>query len=143
MEEGRSEGATRIAGHVLVLLLVGSAGGSAETVETGSSPAAEPKPVVTFEQRTRVEGLTNPFRLDRLGPTRVLAFRTRLQIALPKIAGPLGALVELQDSRSTWNDEPSSTTASQTSTPLPNCCRAWHRGSICLQPLSVAATWRP
>ena len=107
MEEARPERGTRIASHVLVLLLVGSAGAGAEDVPTGSSPAAEPKRLfVTFEQRTRIEGLTSPFRLDRLGPTRVLAFRTRLQIALPKIAGPLGAFVELQDSRSTWNDEP-------------------------------------
>jgi hypothetical protein len=62
--------------------------------------------VISFEQRTRVEGQTNRFRLDEAGPTRVLAFRTRLQLAFPQIAGPLGAFVELQDSRSTWNDAP-------------------------------------
>jgi hypothetical protein len=71
--------------------------------------AARPGPdriIVTFEQRTRVEGLTNPFRVDELGLTRVLALRTRLQLTVPKVVGPLGAFVELQDSRSSWNDQP-------------------------------------
>jgi hypothetical protein len=74
--------------------------------EAGAGDESPPKVVISFEQRTRVEGLSGPFRLDELGPTRVLAFRTRLQIAFPRIAGPLGAFVELQDSRSTWNDRP-------------------------------------
>lgn len=93
--------------HVLALLLVGSAGAHAKAAQANPPQPAKPKRiVVTFEQRTRVEGLTNPFRLDELGVTRVLAFRTRLQVAVPKIGGPLGAFVELQDSRSTWNDGP-------------------------------------
>ena len=91
---------------VLALVLLGSASARAQSGPPDGPPPEPKRIVVTFEQRSRVEGLTNPFRLGRLGPTRVLAFRTRLQIALPKIAGPLGAFVELQDSRSTWNDEP-------------------------------------
>ena len=90
----------------LVLALVGAATALGQPSETTPPPPAPKRIVVTFEQRSRVEGLTNPFRLDELGPTRVLAFRTRLQVAVPKIVGPLGAFVELQDSRSTWNDKP-------------------------------------
>ena len=91
---------------VLALVLLGSASARAQSAQTNTPPPEPKRIVLTFEQRTRVEGLTNPFRLDELGPTRVLAFRTRLQVTVPRIAGPLGAFVELQDSRSTWNDEP-------------------------------------
>ena len=95
------------AAGALLLGLVAS--GSARAQAAPPEDAAPPPPerlVVAFEHRSRVEGFTHPFRLDELGPTRVLAFRTRLQVALPKIVGPLGAVVELQDSRSGWNDEP-------------------------------------
>ncbi len=94
----------RRVGVALSLALLGSVSTRAQ-----STPPNEPQPkrlVIAFEQRTRVEGLTNPFRIDELGLTRVLALRTRLQVAVPKIVGPLGAFVELQDSRSSWNDAP-------------------------------------
>jgi hypothetical protein len=80
---------------------------SAQTPPLPASPAPPPKRiVVSFEQRSRVEALTNPFRIDELGPTRVLAFRTRLQVDARRLLGPIGAFVELQDSRSAWNDAP-------------------------------------
>jgi hypothetical protein len=75
-------------------------------VQTDDTPPRAKHIVVTFEQRTRVEGLTNPFRVDEIGLTRVLALRTRLQFTAPRIVGPLGAFLELQDSRSSWNDQP-------------------------------------
>lgn len=91
------------AGFVIVVAL---AGGGAWAQPATATPPAPRRIVVSFEQRTRVETLTHPFRFEELGPTRVLAFRTRLQVAFPKIVGPLGAFVELQDSRSGWNDRP-------------------------------------
>jgi hypothetical protein len=91
------------AGLVMAIALTaGSARGQTAT----ATPPAPRRIVVSFEQRTRVETMTHPFRLEELGPTRVLALRTRLQVAFPKIVGPLGAFVELQDSRSGWNDQP-------------------------------------
>ena len=88
----------------LALCAAGTARGQSAPAE--ARPALPERIVVSAEQRSRVEGFTHPFRLDELGPTRVAAFRTRLQVSLPRIVGPLGALVELQDSRSGWNDQP-------------------------------------
>ena len=109
MESTRPErrtGCARSLGAVIALVLLGSTDARAQSAPTEPPPPAPRRIVVTFEQRTRVEKQTHPFRLDELGATRVLAFRTRLQVAAPKMVGPLGAFVELQDSRSTWNDEP-------------------------------------
>jgi hypothetical protein len=95
------------AAGVLLLSLMGPGSSGAQAMQPeGENPPSPQRLVVAFEQRSRVEGYTHPFRLDELGPTQVLAFRTRLQVALPKIVGPLGAGVELQDSRSGWNDKP-------------------------------------
>lgn len=108
----RPSGFTRRAGRqsgvdaVLALVLLGAGGANAQPARTDVPPPAPRRIVVTFEQRTRVEGLTHPFRVDELGLTRVLALRTRLQVAAPRIVGPLGAFLELQDSRSSWNDQP-------------------------------------
>jgi hypothetical protein len=103
---GRSNGFAQPIGAVFALALLGATGARAQSAPAEPPPPAPRRIVVAFEQRTRVEKQTHPFRLDELGATRVLAFRTRLQVAVPRIAGPLGAFVELQDSRSTWNDEP-------------------------------------
>jgi hypothetical protein len=78
----------------------------AQPAQTGPRPSATERVVVSFEQRSRVEALSNPFRIDELGPTRVVAFRTRLRLELRRIVGPIGAFVELQDSRAAWNDRP-------------------------------------
>jgi len=96
----------RAAGAALLLVLTAAGTAQAQGAPEGQASSPPERFVVAFEQRTRVEGYTNPFRLDELGPSRVVAFRTRLQVALPKIVGPLGAMVELQDSRSGWNDKP-------------------------------------
>ena len=91
---------------VLACALLGTAGASAQSAETDSGSPPPQRIVISFQQRSRIETQTHPFRLDELGATRVLAFRTRLQVDVRKVLGPLGAFVELQDSRSTWNDEP-------------------------------------
>jgi hypothetical protein len=84
---------------------------AAASEQTPPPPAGGPAPppkriVLSFEQRSRVEALTNPFRIDEGGPTRVLAFRTRLQVDARRLVGPIGIFVELQDARSAWNDAP-------------------------------------
>lgn len=48
--------------------------------------------------------MTHPFRVDELGVTRVLAFRTRLQVHIRDLIDPIRFYVELQDSRSEWNE---------------------------------------
>jgi hypothetical protein len=91
---------------VLSCALLGAVGGAARGAETDAPSPPPERIVVSFQQRSRIERLTHPFRLDALGPTRVLAFRTRLQVDVRKAVGPVGVFVELQDSRSAWNDEP-------------------------------------
>jgi hypothetical protein len=86
--------------------LAGTASGQSSPREAGGPPPPPKRIFVSFEQRSRVEALTNPFRVDEVGPTRVLAFRTRLQVDVRKLVGPTGFVVELQDSRSAWNDKP-------------------------------------
>ncbi len=95
---------------ILVLLL------SPTTVSGQASPEEdEPKTppwlVLAFEQRTRVEKMTNRFRIDELGATRVLAFRTRLYFEIRERTDPFRFVVELQDSRSGLNDDPFVVTA--------------------------------
>jgi hypothetical protein len=86
--------------------LLGPAGASAQSAEADAGSPPPERIVVSFQQRSRVEKQTHPFRIDELGATRVLAFRTRLQVDVRKMIGPLGAFVELQDARSAWTDGP-------------------------------------
>jgi hypothetical protein len=86
--------------------LLGPAGAWAQSAAADAGVAPPERIVVSFQQRSRVEKQTHPFRVDELGATRVLAFRTRLQVDVRKLVGPIGAFVELQDSRSSWNDQP-------------------------------------
>ncbi|MHC4506087.1 MAG: alginate export family protein [Planctomycetota bacterium] len=78
----------------------------AQPAGTGAGSASPEQIVVSFQQRSRVEKQTHPFRIDELGATRILAFRTRLQVDVRRLVGLIGAFVELQDSRSAWNDQP-------------------------------------
>jgi hypothetical protein len=82
------------------------AGASAQPARAGAGSAPPERIVVSFQQRSRFEKQTHPFRLNALGATRILAFRTRLQVYVRRLAGPVGVFVELQDSRSTGSDEP-------------------------------------
>jgi hypothetical protein len=86
--------------------LLGAAGASAQPAGTAAGSTPPERIVVSFQQRSRIEKQTHPFRLDALGSTRVLAFRTRLQVGVRRLIGPIGLFVELQDSRSAWNDQP-------------------------------------
>jgi hypothetical protein len=86
--------------------LLGPAGAWAQAAAADAGAAPPERIVVSFQQRSRVEKQTHPFRVDELGATRVLAFRTRLQVDVRNVLGPIGAFVELQDSRSSWNDQP-------------------------------------
>ena len=87
-------------------VLAGPAGASAQSPDTAADLSPPKRIVVSFQQRSRVEKQTHPFRLDALGATRVLAFRTRLQVDVREVVGPIGAFLELQDSRSGGNDQP-------------------------------------
>jgi hypothetical protein len=86
--------------------LLGPGAASAQSFDSAAGSSPPERVIISFQQRSRVEKQTNPFRLDELGATRVLAFRTRLQVDVRRIVGPIGAFVELQDSRSAWNDQP-------------------------------------
>jgi hypothetical protein len=86
--------------------LLAAAGASAQSAETDALSTPTDRIVVSLQQRSRVEKLTHPFRVDELGVTRVLALRTRLQVDIRRVVGPLGLFLELQDSRSSWNEEP-------------------------------------
>jgi hypothetical protein len=50
--------------------------------------------------------MTNRFRIDELGATHVLAFRTRFRFEIRERTDPLRFVVEVQDSRSELNDDP-------------------------------------
>jgi hypothetical protein len=50
--------------------------------------------------------LTNRFRIDELGATRVLALRTRFRFEIRERTDPFRFVVELQDSRSELTDDP-------------------------------------
>ena len=92
---------------VLVLVLLFSPSTvSGQTSNEEDEPKTPPWLLLAFEQRTRVEALTNRFRIDELGPTRVLAFRTRLYFEIRERTDPFRFVVELQDSRSELTDDP-------------------------------------
>ena len=54
---------------------------------------------LSFEQRTRFETLTNPFRFKESGTERFSPLRTRLKLELGEAGKPVRFLVEFQDSR--------------------------------------------
>ncbi len=90
---------------VLVLLLSPSSV-SGQTSNEEDEPKTPPWLVLAFEHRTRVEKLTNRFRIDELGATRVLAFRTRFYFEIRERTDPFRFVVELQDSRSRTQRRP-------------------------------------
>jgi hypothetical protein len=55
--------------------------------------------IISLEQRTRYERLTNPFRLEEIGLQELVPLRTRLRLELGDIGDPVRFLVEFQDSR--------------------------------------------
>jgi hypothetical protein len=59
----------------------------------------------SFEQRTRYERLTNPFRIEEIGLEELVPLRTRLRFGIGKLDGPIRFVVELQDSRGFYDDE--------------------------------------
>ncbi len=60
---------------------------------------------LSFEQRTRYERLTNPFRLGELGIEELLPIRTRLKLEIGESNKPVRFLAEFQDSRAFLDDE--------------------------------------
>jgi hypothetical protein len=54
---------------------------------------------LSFEQRTRYERLTNPFRLNEIGTEKLLPLRTRLKLEIGEANKPVRFLMEFQDSR--------------------------------------------
>jgi hypothetical protein len=95
--------ASAIVALVALSLLSSKASAQSEQAGERSTP---PWLNVFFEHRSRYEKMTNRFRVDELGPTRVLAFRTRLRFEIQELIDPIRFVVELQDSRSELNDEP-------------------------------------
>ena len=61
---------------------------------------------LAFEQRGRIETLTNRFYDDGEGASRTLAVRSRIYAEVRELADPLKFIVELQDSRGTLADNP-------------------------------------
>ncbi len=94
---------------LLVALLVFLGGASSASSQTSQSEKDKSNPDwlnIAFEHRTRVEKMTNEFRFDELGATQVLAFRTRFQFEIKELIDPIRFYIEIQDSRSEWNDDP-------------------------------------
>lgn len=60
---------------------------------------------LSFEQRTRYERLTNPFRLEELGAEELLPLRTRLKLEIGETDSPIRFLIEFQDSRTFLDEE--------------------------------------
>jgi hypothetical protein len=60
---------------------------------------------LSFEQRTRYEQLTNPFRSGELGIERLLPLRSRLKLEIGEANKPVRFLIEFQDSRAFLDDE--------------------------------------
>lgn len=62
---------------------------------------------LAFEQRGRIETLTNRFYDDGEGASRTLAVRSRIYAELREVTDPLRFVIETQDSRGTFADTPS------------------------------------
>ena len=60
---------------------------------------------LSFEQRTRYERLTNPFRLNTSGTEKHFPLRTRLQLEIGESDRPIRFLLEVQDSRVLYEKE--------------------------------------
>ncbi len=92
---------------VVLLVFVGWVSSATGQPSQSENEEATPKWLgMAFEQRTRAEKMTNEFRIDELGATQVLAFRTRFQFEIKELIDPIRFYVEIQDSRSEWNDDP-------------------------------------
>ena len=61
---------------------------------------------LAFEQRGRIETLTNRFYDDGEGASRTLAVRSRIYAELREVTDPLRFVIEIQDSRGTFADTP-------------------------------------
>ena len=59
----------------------------------------------SFEQRTRYEHLTNPFRPNTSGTEKHFPLRTRLQLEIGESDRPIRFLLEFQDSRVLYEEE--------------------------------------
>ena len=68
-------------------------------------PDTPPWLQLSFEQRTRYERLTNPFRYGELVTEELLPLRTRLKLEIGEANKPVGFLMEFQDSRAFLNDK--------------------------------------
>ncbi len=73
---------------------------SAPETEEDKAPWLE----LAFEQRTRYEHLTNPFRLEEFGVERFLPLRTRLRLEIREILDPLRFTFEFQDARAFYDE---------------------------------------
>ncbi|MBN2317868.1 MAG: alginate export family protein [Acidobacteria bacterium] len=60
---------------------------------------------LSFEQRTRYEHLTNPFRPNTSGTEKHFPLRTRLKLEIGEAGHPVGFLAEFQDSRVLYEKE--------------------------------------
>ncbi len=60
---------------------------------------------LSFEQRTRYERLTNPFRFEEFGVEELLPLRTRLKLEIGGINRPIRFLIEFQDSRAFLDED--------------------------------------
>ncbi len=59
---------------------------------------------IAIEHRTRYETLDNRYRLGEAGSDQQIAQRTRIRFGIKKLVGPIGFLLEFQDSRVHLND---------------------------------------
>ena len=90
----------------LLVFLCGASSASSQTSQSEKDKSTPDWLTIAFEHRTRVEKMTNEFRLDELGATQVLAFRTRFQFEIKDLINSVRFYFEIQDSRSEWNDDP-------------------------------------
>jgi hypothetical protein len=60
---------------------------------------------LSFEQRTRYERLTNPFRSVEPDAERLLPLRTRLKLEIGDVKGSVRFLIEFQDSRAYLDED--------------------------------------
>ena len=90
----------------LLVILHGVSSASSQTSQSEKDKSTPDWLTIALEHRTRVEKMTNEFRFDELGATQVLAFRTRFQFEIKELIDPIRFHIEIQDSRSEWNDDP-------------------------------------
>ncbi len=86
--------------RVCRLLLFFAAFSASEAISQPDSGSSSPSWLqLSFEQRTKYEQLSNPFRPIRSGTERYFPLRTRLRLEIGEAFRPIRAVVEFQDSR--------------------------------------------